>query len=109
MASIYADDTDVTIASDDIQRTIDNASQEMLNLSEWMRINKLSPNPQKTEFMIIGHPLKAKHHSLPESLVLNSHSIKRVTQTKSIGLIFDESHSWEAQFIRTMDKINFGI
>ena len=47
-ASIYADDTNVTIASDDdIQRMIDNASQELLNLSEWMRINKLSPNPQR--------------------------------------------------------------
>ena len=108
-ASIYADDTNVTIASDDIQRMIDNASQEMLNLSEWMRINKLSPNPQKTEFMIIGHPLKAKHPSLPESLVLNDHNIKRVTQTKSLGLIVDENLSWEAQFNRTMDKINSGI
>ena len=58
-SSIYADDTNVTIASVDIQRMIDNASQEMLNLSEWMRINKLSLNPHKTEFMIIGHPLKA--------------------------------------------------
>ena len=78
---VYADDTNVIIASDDIQRMIDNASQEMLNLSEWMRINKLSPNPQKTEFMIIGHPLKAKHPSLPERLVLNNRNIKRVTQT----------------------------
>ena len=95
-ASIYADDTNVTIASDDIQRMIDNASQEMLNLSEWMRINKLSPNTQKTEFMIIGHPLKAKHPSLPD-------------QTKSLGLIVDENLSWEAQFNRTMDKISSGI
>jgi len=45
-ASIYADDTNVTMASDDIQRMIDNASQEMLNLSEWMRLNELSPNPE---------------------------------------------------------------
>ena len=81
----------------------------MLNLSEWIRINKLSPNPQKTEFMIIGHPLKAKHTSLPESLVLNNHNIKRVTQTKPLGLIVDEILSWEAQFHRIMDKINSGI
>ena len=105
-ASIYTDDTSVTIASDDIQRMIDNASQEMLNLSEWMRIDKLSLKPQKTEFMIIGHPFKAKHPSLPERLVLNNHSIKRVTQTKSLGMIVDENLSLEAHFNRTMDKIN---
>ena len=74
-----------------------------------MRINKLSPNSQKTEFMIRGHPLNAKHPSLPESLVLNNHNIKRVTQTRSLGLIVDENLSWEAQFNRTIDKINSGI
>ena len=108
-ASIYADDTNVTIVSVDIQRMIDNASQKMLNLSEWMRIYKFSPNPQKTEFMIIRHPLKAKHPSLLESLVLNNHNIKRVKQLKSPGLIVDENLSWETQFNRTMDKINSGI
>ena len=108
-ASIYADDTCVIVASDDIQRMIDNASQEMLNLSEWMRSNKLSPNSQKTEFMVIGHPLKAKHPSVPQSLVLNNHNIKRVTQTKSLGLIVDERLSWETQFNCTMGKINSGI
>ena len=45
-ASIYADDTNVTIASDDIQGMIDNASQEILNLSEWMRI-KTQSEPSK--------------------------------------------------------------
>ena len=93
-AGIYADDTNVTVVSDDIQRMIDNASQEMLNLSEKMRINKLSSNPQKAEFMIVGHPLKAKHPSLPESLVLNNHNIKRVTQTESLRLIVDKNLSW---------------
>ena len=43
-ASIYADDTNVTIASDDIEKLVFEAQQELLNLSEWMRINKLSPN-----------------------------------------------------------------
>ena len=107
-ASIYADDINATIASDDIQKMIDNASQEMLNLSEWMRIKKLSPNPQKTEFMIIGHPLKAEHPSLPESLVRNNHNIRRVTQTNFLGLIVDENLSWEAQFNRTMYTVNSG-
>ena len=81
----------MTVASKNIERLIDDASQEMLNLSEWMRINKLSPNLQKSEFMVIGHPFKTKHPSLPENLVHNNHSIKRVMQTKSLGLIVDEN------------------
>ena len=54
-ASIYADG---------IKRLIDDADQELLNLSEWMRVNRLSPNNQTTELMVIGHPLKIRYPNL---------------------------------------------
>jgi len=41
--------------------------------------------------------------------VLNSESIKRVTQIKSLGLIVDENLSWEGKFKLTFDKIYSGI
>ena len=46
-ASIYADDTSLTIASSDPAKLVDDAHHELLNISEWMRVNKLSPNPKK--------------------------------------------------------------
>ena len=46
-ASIYADDTNITIASDDVARLVEEAHHELSNLSEWMRVNKSSPNPKK--------------------------------------------------------------
>ena len=103
-ASIYAADTIVTVESNDIKRLTEDARQEMLTLSEWMRINKLSPNPK---FRIHGHraPAADKQSGLPESLVLNNESMKRVTPTKFLGLIINENHSWEGQFNHTMDKI----
>ena len=55
-ASVNADDTTVTITSNEVQ-------QELFNLSEWMRINKLSPNPTKIEYMIIGHSRTVHHIS----------------------------------------------
>ena len=81
-ASIYADDTNVTIASDDIEKLVFEAQQELLNLSEWMRINKLSPNPAKTEYMIIGHSRKVNTLNISNALMLNDSVIKRVTKTK---------------------------
>ena len=45
-ASIYADDTNVTNVPTDVEELVFEAQQELLNLSEWMRINKLSPNPE---------------------------------------------------------------
>ena len=57
-ASIYADDTNVTIASNGKEKLVADAQVELINISKWMRVNKLSPNPSKTEYMIIGHPRK---------------------------------------------------
>ena len=48
-ASLCADDTQITIASDDVEKLALDTQHELVNLSEWMRINKLSPNPAKTE------------------------------------------------------------
>ena len=54
--SMYADDTHTTIASKDITELSQMIKEELENISEWMRVNKLSANPKKTEFMLIGHP-----------------------------------------------------
>ena len=90
-ASIYADDTSLTIASSNSVKLVEDAHCKLQNISEWMRINKLSPNPEKTEFMVIGHPLKTRTHDLPEILKLNDSDIKKVDQTKSLGIIIDEN------------------
>ena len=104
-ASIYADDASITIASDDVAKLVEDAHQELSNLAEWMRVKKLSPNPNKTEFMIIGHPLKTKNLELPEVLKLNNSDIKRVNKTKSLGVIVDEKLTWNEQFKRTKGKM----
>ena len=68
-----------------------------------------STNPKKTEFMIIGHPLKTKNIDLPEMLKLNNSDIKRVDKTKSLGVIVDEKLNWDEQFKRTKGKMSGGL
>ena len=79
----------------------DGAHKELANIAEWMRINKLSPNPQKT---IVGHPLITRKQALPETLKLNDSEIKRVEKTKYLGIILDESLNWDEQFKRVRSK-----
>ena len=106
--SIFADDTNITIASDDVVTLIEDAHQELSNLSEWMRVNKLSPNPKKAEVMIVEHPLTAKSIDLPEVLKLNNCDIKRVDKAKSLRVIINEKLNWHEQFKRTKSKISGG-
>ena len=108
-ASIYADDTSLTIASSDPAKLVDDAHHELPNISEWMRVNKLSPNPKKTEFMVIGHPLKTKNLDLPQALTLDGSDIKKVEQVKSLGIIIDENLTWDEQYKHVKGKMSAGL
>jgi len=96
--NIYVDDTNITIASNDKEKLVADAQAELHNITEWIRLNKLSPNPSKTEYMIIGHPMKAKGTNTPTELELITKEIKRVSNTKSLGVMVDEYLNWDEQF-----------
>ena len=70
-----------------------------------MRVDKLSPNPQKTQFMVIGHPLSTRKPKLPETFKHNGSEIKRVEKTKYLGIINDENLNWDEQFKRARSKV----
>lgn len=93
------------IASDDIEKLVFDAQQELLNISEWMIINKLSPSPAKTEYMIIGHSRKVNALNISNALTLNGSDIKRVTKTKLWGVTVGENLKWDEQYKIVKGKI----
>ena len=56
-----------------------------------MRVNKLSPNPKKTEFMVIGHPLKTRSLDLPEVLTLDGSDIKRLVKRNPLASLLTKA------------------
>ena len=53
-ARMYADDTHLTLASNNVRDINQNLNQDLVNVSEWLIANKLTLNQSKTEFMLIG-------------------------------------------------------
>ena len=84
-ANIYADDTNITIASDDKEKLVADAPAELHNITDWMRVSKLSPNLSKTEYMIIGHPMKPKGTNAPTGLELGNKEIKWASNRSNDG------------------------
>ena len=78
-------------------------------LSEWMRVNKLSPNPKKADFIVIGHPLQTKNLDLPEVLKQSNCDMKRAVTAKSLRVIIDEKLNCDEQFKRTKGKMSGGL
>ena len=56
-ANLYANDTKISLSSNEIGDVIQNFQAELENISEWMRINELSIHPEITEFMAIDQLL----------------------------------------------------
>ena len=108
-ANMYADDTEITISSNNQAELIETAQAELLNIAEWMRINKLSLNSTKTEYMIIDHPRRRKKgESLPQ-LFINREIIKQVHKTKYLGVIVDDTLGWEEQYESVKKKVAGGL
>ena len=108
--NVYSDDTCATIASEDFNDLTTDGKNELENTSNWMRINKLSLNASKTEFMVVGHRrgLNRVGNEL-SNLVLNSEVSKRVEKIKYLGINIDESFNWEEQYKTVKNKLKGGI
>ena len=73
-----------------------------------MRINKLSANPKKTEYMIIGQQRRTTKVEISEPPNLNDSEIK-VAKTKSLWVMVDEGLNWDDQFSKVNGKISGGL
>ena len=56
-------------------------------------MNKMSANPKKAEYIIIGLPLRTNKITGLAKLEMNGTETKRAHKEKSLGLIFDEKFS----------------
>ena len=108
-AGIYADDTHVAVLSSNREDLFEKGQRELLDIAEWMRINKLSINPQKTEYMIIGHPRRTNETTSHEILTLHGSEIKHVKKTKSLGIAIDEGLNLDDQFNKVKGKVAGGL
>ena len=106
---MYADDTEITISSNNQAELIETAQAELLNIAEWMRINKLSLNPTKTEYMIVDHPRRRKNRELLPQAFINREKIKQVDKTKYLGVIVDDTLDWEDQYESVKKKVAWGL
>lgn len=52
---MYSDDTSMTYSSTDSDSLLRNVDNEIANIAEWLRQNKLSLYADKSEFLVIDH------------------------------------------------------
>ena len=91
---IFADDTNILFSHKDPIQLQDLINTELKNISNWFKLNKLSLNIGKTNYMIF----KNKYNNKPShdlSIQIDNKHIERVDTTKFLGILIDSNLTWK--------------
>ena len=90
---MYADDTVVFFAAPEVSTIQATLVKELQAIECWLHLNSLFIYKTKTEAMLFGTSHKLAKIS-QFSITIGGPTIKRVTEFKYLGVIFDEHLSW---------------
>ena len=117
---LFADDTTILYSNKDIKNNINTVNEELNEVSNWFKANKLSVNATKTNYMILGtsHMTSAKMQN-DLSITLNDTALEKVKTTKFLGVLIDECLTWKnhidcisktiSRNIGVMNKLKYSI
>ena len=108
-ARMYADDTNLTFASNNIDDINYHLNQDLANVNKWLIANRLTLNQSKTEFMLVGSRQRIATLCSVPCLEIEEVPIEKVSQAKSLGVHLDENLSWNIQINELTKKIASGI
>ena len=93
VARMYADDTHLNFASNNIETINDVINHDLSNVNTWLTGNKLTLNSSKTEFMLIGSRQSLGTYDTSPKLIIGGDIIKQVSSVKSLGCLLYTSPS----------------
>ena len=97
---LFADDTNIFCTGKNIQDVCELLNNELKKLDIWFRVNKLSLNVLKTNFMFFSNT-----STEDGSIFLNGTYIERVYCTKFLGVYIDSKLAWDHQIKHVQGKI----
>ena len=103
---LFADDTNIFLNGLDIKQMQNIINKELLNISNWLKANKLSLNVKKTHYMIFT---RNRHIDTDITLSIDGEPIYEVQKTKFLGEIIDKKLTWKEHITLTAGKISRGI
>ena len=89
---LFADDACLIMDNSNPKALQDNINNELVNIDNWMRSNKLSINYSKTHYMIFTR----KKNKFNFQIHCGGSHLERVASTKYLGVVVDEKLNWSA-------------
>ena len=99
---LFADDACLILDDKNPKRLQNNINHELNKINNWMKINKLSINYDKTNYMIFTK----KRNDSNFCLQLDGHELQRVTNAKYLGVILNDKLNWTSHINNIYTKIS---
>ena len=104
-AILFADDTTLYKSHRNIRYLKWCIEQDLKNISDWFRANKLTLNLEKTEYMFFGsRPMK-----IEPTLEIDNITLRPVESVKFLGLWLDQNLNWDTHVNKLIAKIKRNI
>ena len=91
---MYANDTHLTYVGDNADNIQLHLNQDLENVHNWLRANKLTLNMTKTEFMLIGSRQRLSTLTESPTFAIYDFQVSQVTTAKSLGVTIDDRLDW---------------
>lgn len=106
---MFADDTNLFFSDSNLNNLIEVVNSELDKISLWFKLNKLSLNVNKTNFIFFKASNSSQFNNI--DIKIDNISIEQVSNTKFLGIIINQSLSWKdhIQLIRQKINKNIGI
>eukprot|EP00745_Piridium_sociabile_P040659 TRINITY_DN786_c0_g1_i8.p1 TRINITY_DN786_c0_g1~~TRINITY_DN786_c0_g1_i8.p1 ORF type:complete len:1132 (+),score=124.07 TRINITY_DN786_c0_g1_i8:119-3397(+) len=104
----FADDTQLHQSASiaDIDALMSRTQECIADLKDWMTLNKLKLNDDKTELMLACPRKFLQHPSLPDSILINDTTVSSSSSVRSLGVILDQSLSFQ-KHISNVCKVTY--
>jgi len=106
---MYADDTTLSLASQDSSALQCQMNQDLNTIQTWLNANKLTLNVKKSKFMLIGSSFKLSQVHQDFKVEINNVQLKRETVYRSLGIQLDENLNWYSHIDTISKKISAGL
>ena len=102
MFTLFADDTTIVSAHNNINILFSQANIELTKLYNWFYLSKLSLNIDKTSYILFSN----KQDDPKNTINIDNINIKRVFSNKFLGVTIDHKLSWKTQIADVCKKVS---
>ncbi len=91
MAVLFADDTNLFITGKNLHQITEIMNTELIKLSLWLQVNRVSLNVEKTNYIIFSSKRRLKNAI---TITIDNKLLKEVQSTKLLGVQIDPHFTW---------------